>query len=501
MPRTKSKKKLTFEEQLRAEAAQEELARRQSAKTLDVLQEALPYQLDFIKHPSLRKCVCSERRGGKSFALALAQVDQCLRVPGSKCIYISLTNESCKQVMWSDIFETIFLKYNIQAVLTSKHEIEFANGSVIFLRGMDATPHQMHRARGQAFDLAVIDEAQDFTQDLKQIIHSVLKMTLAQRKACLIMAGTPGNKQGLHYWWQINKPESTENEWTRFAFHWKENTKVDPKSNMRVCDAIQEMVDADIARNPKIVETPEFKQEILGLWVIETSARIYRYEPEVNDIYQLPSPAYLKSARYILSFDIGYSPDPSTLIISCYNTHYDENYYVIQAETHPQMLTADLAKRIKMLDAEYKFQLIVGDSANLNIVSDLALTYGVPTTKADKPGKFAHQNMLNSDFITGNIKIYVPGCPGLSEQLQTVIWDNHGLLLGKHIEDPKYHNDLTDALLYGHFASRHHWYKAPKPKPAPLTNQQKYQELTNQLLKRNKPSGLFGVADFSEPNR
>ena len=492
----------TFEEQLELEVTKELLEQSGQDSPIDILAECLPYQLDFIRDTSDRKVVCSERRAGKSFMLALYIISICIAQPKSKCVYLSLTNEQCRQIMWADIFETIFYKYGIKADINAKHQILFANGSIIHLAGLDATPKQMQRLRGQAFDLAVIDEAQDFTQDLKQLIQSVLKMTLAQRQATLVMAGTPGNKQGLHYWYQICKENSNEIGWSRYRFHWTENTKTDPKSGLRICDAIQAMVDKDIAEDPLIVNTPEFRQEILGEWVIETSARIYRYEPIANDVYKMPTLDWYKGAKYILSFDIGYSPDPSTLIVQGWNPTVDNCYYVLSAEKHLAMVTEKLAARIKELDKQYKFQAMVGDSQNANIIADLNQTYGLNTIKADKPGKEAHMNMLNSDFITQKVKLYKPGCPGLSEQLQEVIWDRKQLLLGKRKEDPKFHNDLTDALLYGHHYSRHHWYKAPKPKIPFPNNMQMYNNITKRLMKRNKPATLLNAnIDWAEPNK
>jgi hypothetical protein len=487
---------LSYDQQLQLSIWEEELAKREKIIPPDVLSEALPYQLDFIKDPSLFKLICSERRGGKSFALALALVDMCISRSRAKCIYMSLDNKQCERIMWTDIFETIFVKYKIDAIKTSQYEIKFANGSIIYLHGIDASPNQKNKIRGQAFDLAVIDEAQDFNQDLREIIHNVLAATLAQTKAQLILAGTPGNKQGLHYWFTLNKTDSTETQWKRFKFHWKENVKEDPKSGIRICDAMQSVVDAKMKANPNIVLDPAFRQEFLGEWVIETSARIYRYEPSLNDSNSLPSADFLKTATYVLGFDLGYHPDPTALVIGCFNHKFDDRLYILQSEEHLEMITARLAQRIKELDKEYHFQSIVGDSANLNVISDLNITYGIPTIKADKLGKLAHQNMLNSDFITNNVSLYAPGTQLLSEQLQTVIWDKHGLMLGKHVEDSKYANHCTDALLYLHFYARHHWHTPMKEKAKPSKNSMT-ENIMKTLLKRNKGTPI----DFSDPNR
>ena len=172
-------------EKLIKKIAKQQLKQMENEVLPDVLKECLDYQLEFIKDPSKRKAVCGTRRAAKSFMLALYLINQAITVPKSKCIYMGLTNESCKQIMWTDILEVIFDKYHIQAECNSKYEIEFCNGSTIYLRGLDATPHQMNRLRGQKFDIGAIDEIQDFTQDVEQIIDGVLKMSLAQTGATL----------------------------------------------------------------------------------------------------------------------------------------------------------------------------------------------------------------------------------------------------------------------------------------------------------------------------
>lgn len=496
------KTKLSFEERLKVEAAQEVLATRANTPPVNVLQDCLPYQLQFINDPSKRKAICSTRRSAKTYCACLYMVHAAVQSPNSKITYLTLTNESAKRIVWKTIIEPICLKHNITVeLIDSKSEIRFANGSTIYLVGLDATPKQMNRLRGNAFDLGILDECQDFTQDLQEIYKGVLKMTLAQTGATLCMLGTPGNSMGKHYWWLLNQPDSQETEWKRFFFDWRHNTSVDPKSNRRVCDAIQEEVNRDLERKPLMIEDPAYRREIMGEWVIETDARIYRYEPKLNDIEEYLTPAFLKTATYALGFDLGYHPDPTSLVLGCWNTNYDGYLYILQAEEHHQMVTEDLAKRIKQLQEEYSLSYIVGDSANLNVISDLRRTYSIPTLKADKLGKLGHQNMLNSDFITNHIKLYRPKTTILATQLQTVIWSKQSLFLGKHTEDPKYDNHCTDALLYLHFFSRHHWYEAPKPKwnVNGLSHQDHYQQLTKSFIEHNQDH-LYNI-DFSEPNK
>lgn len=438
--------------------AQKELKRR-NVKPINVLEQCLSYQLAFILDPHKRKAICGTRRAAKSYAIALALINQAVTIPKSKCIYMGLTNESCKAIMWTDIIETIFDKYSIQAELNSKYEIEFDNGSTIFLRGLDATPHQMSRLRGNKFDIAAIDEIQDFTQDIETIIDGVLKMTLAQTGATLILGGTPGNNQGSHYWFQVNKPNSELTQWKLFHFNWKDNISIEPKSGLRVCDAIQATIDADIQRNPLIRLTTKFRQEVLGEWVIDSDARVYKIQPH-NMINELPF-NLLKGATYILSIDLGYY-DATAFVIGLYNKRFDSNLYIIESFKQTKLTISAVANFIKELKKKYNFTFHIVDSANAQAVEEMRQIYSLPLIAADKLGKEAHIALANSDFTTGNVRILRQTNLDLVQELETLIWDQKQLLQGKHKENASKENHLCDSFLYCHHFSRHFWFKKPE---------------------------------------
>jgi hypothetical protein len=67
------------------------------------------------------------------------------------------------------------------------------------------------------------------------------------------------------------------------------------------------------------------------------------------------------------------------------------------------------------------------------------------------------------------------------------------------VEDPSYQNDQADSFLYCHHFSRHLWYLPTKQKINFPNQQQQYDILSNRLLKRNKPQGLFAeVKDWAD---
>jgi hypothetical protein len=428
--------------------------------------------------------------------LALYLIHGALTIPRGTFAYYSLTNETAEQIMWKDILEVIITKYRLGIQLNSKHEMHFDNGSIIYLAGLDATPKQKHKLRGQKYNIAAIDECQDFQQDLYEVIHGVLKMGLAQTEGTLCMAGTPGDAQGSHYWWLVNKPDTLETEWKRYFFDWRNNTSIEPTTGKRVCDSVQEECERDIDRNPLIINTPDWQKEVEGKWVTATSARVYCYE-SVNAT-SLPLPLEFKTnAHYHLGFDIGFNPDPSAFIISAHNTKYDDKWRIIKSFKRTNMLTADIANEIKKLDAIYHFDSIVADAGALGkqIVADLNCTYGLRIEAADKAGKLGHINMINSDFITQDIIICEQDNRELIKEMLELIWDRAELLKdkgGKRIEDNRFDNHICDAMLYSYLHSRHHWWRAPKPKMTiEEANQKQRDDFVKQMISHNKPKNEF----------
>lgn len=478
---------MTYEQRL-AEKLLLQQANKQPEAVVDILQACLPHQKEFILDPSKRKYVLGTRRSSKSFMMAIYLLWGALSIPRGTFAYYALTVETAENIMWKDIFESIIAKYHLGIDLNSNHEMHFTNGSIIYLSGLDATPRQKAKLRGQKYNIVAIDECQDFYQDLDDIINGVLKMGLAQTGGTVILGGTPGVAQGNHYWWRINKPDTLETEWKRFFFDWRHNTSIEPTSGKRVCDAIKEETDKDIALKPLIVNTDKWKMEVEGQWVTSASARVYSFEPTDNATNTPFTNEWKVGAHYGLGCDLGFSPDPTSFVIAAYNTKYDDKWRIIKSYKRKEMLTADIANEIKRLDNQYHFESIVADAGALGkqIVADLNLTYGLRIEAADKMGKLGHINMLNSDFITQDIIIYQPDNEELVKELQELIWDRKKLLeLGKREEDSRFDNHCTDAMLYNYLHSRHHWWRAPKPKmTVEESNAKQQSDLISSLWKK-----------------
>lgn len=460
--------------------AEKELQRRQEELPPEVLSECFEQQLKFIHDPAKRKILCLPRRSGKSTALALYLINIAIHEPKAKLLYVNTTKAEAKNVMWHDIFETIINRKKIGAeLIDSKNEIRFTNGSIIFLHGVDATPKEMNKIRGKKYKLAVIDECQSYTQDLRQLVNQVMGPTLADANATICMVGTPGNMMGEHYWYQLNKPESQEKGWTFFTWSWKDNPHV--RENM------QKHINELVQHNPLVQNTPWFRQEYLGEWVPETDARVYKSE-DYNYIECLPN-NFTKGCSYILSLDLGFH-DATAFVVGAYNKRFDNNFYVIESQKISNLTITAVAKIIQNYRNKYKdlggLKTMVCDAANLQAVEEMRIVHNLPLLAADKYGKEAHIALMNSDFITKNLFIVQDSNQELIKELNTLIWDPKALLKGQHKEISTKDNHLTDALLYAHHASRHYWYNAP---PDPLPPEEEVLQQIEKQFGYKKPKG------------
>lgn len=426
----------------------------------NVLESAFKEQLDFINDPSHTKAACSSRRAGKSSAVGLYLVNECL-TKQTNVLYLARTKEAAENIMWTDVFDNILKKYEIKANPgTSKLQIKFDNGSILYLTGADASEGQMRKLVGKKYSLVVIDECQNFENDLNMLVHKVLMPTLADANGTICLVGTPGNNMtDASYWFKVATKK--EPGWSLHQWHWRQNPHV--KNNM------EKQIARMIEDNPLIVKTPFYRMEYENEWVPETDARVYQSQDyNFIDKHILPKWFY-NDCIYILSLDLGYY-DATAFVIGAYNLRYDNNLYILESFKQSGLIISSVANIIKDLQKKYKFSHIVVDAANTQAVEEMRQIHSLPLTAADKHGKEAHIALLNGDLITRNLYIIAETNKDLKHELDTLIWDQKALLRGQHKENAKYENHLSDALLYCHFFSRAYFFRAVTP-PLPFEEQ------------------------------
>src|SRR6267378_7703250 len=124
-----------------------------STRAPQFLDPAFPAQTTFISDPAKLKVVLCTRRSGKSYGAGLYLDREAYETPGVSCLYIALTRDSAKKIMWKDVLKPINRKLGLG---TRFNETELTatlpNGSVIYVLGVDSTEEEKQKLLGQRSD-------------------------------------------------------------------------------------------------------------------------------------------------------------------------------------------------------------------------------------------------------------------------------------------------------------------------------------------------------------
>lgn len=414
---------------LESRAILRELLRRK--KTPNLFNTAFDKQKEFINHPCRLKAALTTRRAGKSYAAGLYLFKEALMTDGVSCLYIALTRESAKKIMWRDILKQIDRFNHFGAAFNETTlTLTLPNNSAIYLAGADAKPDEMEKFLGMKNKLIILDEAGSFHQDTRRLVYSILRPTTVDLNGTIAMIGTPSDLINNSLFYDVTGSEK-EKGWA--VFKWS------ALDNPYIADNWKEDIDLQIANNPKIVETPSFRQMYLGEWYIDTSKLVYKFNREDNVYESLPT----GKLYYVIGCDLGYEDD-TAMVVCCYSDR-EPVLYVVECFNQKKMIVSDVANKLKQLQDKYNAGRIVIDNANKQAVEEMKRRYQLALTPADKTGKTDFIEIMNSDMICSKLKIKLPDCQPLADEWLNLIWDDRDF---KKQEHPACDNHLADACLY-----------------------------------------------------
>jgi len=414
-------------------------------------------QKDVAECEERKVAILTSRRAGKSWTICCIMVMQCLIFPNSRCLYLALTRENIKRIAW-EILQKLDKEYELNITFNKVSlTAVFSNGSSIECGGAKGTQEEAERYLGAAFNIVAIDEAGSFSFPLlKYLIDSVLIPTLidARPQGKLYLTGTPRSvMKGIFY-------DATTKDipgWSRFAW----NTSRNPYTSRQYLEEIQELK----AINPHVEEDPWFKREYLGQWAVEETELVYRFNPNINVINELPKQISINNYAYIAGVDIGWNDD-CAFVVGCYIKN-DPNFYIIDCFKKPQMLPDAIASQLQHYTKEYgEYIYIVADTGgggSKTITQELTYRYNIQINAAEKTSKADWIEIINSDFVSGKIKIIDKACRPLITELFELTWKEKPN--GDREENPALANHLCDAMLYAYRQAYHYIQNKPKEKP------------------------------------
>lgn len=397
------------------------------------------------------------RRSGKTYGACLKQCNDANKRPGSVHLFLGITLASAKRNCWEACFKDIDIRFDLKLKFNEVNStIRFPNGAIIYVVGADASDSQRKKMRGGKYRSIIVDEAQDFSTDLDDLVKSILRPAVMDQLGWILLQGTPGQMPiGLFY--RITKDASAENpgEWDTIDVatetEWHGHTWSSAQ-NYRVADQLAQELASMVAINPRVRDTPTFQREWLGRWVTDMERRVYRYTPGLNDYTELP-PLRRDGWNYAIGVDLGFNDETTLCCIAWHDN--DHCAYVVESDGMDKMDITDAVEWLRSWMLRYPTSMVVIDGANKQAVEEMRRRHGLPLIAADKREKADFIGILNDAFVTGQLKIRKgtfdePQCEGLRTQMAHLSWDEKWFKRKIFKEDPKAPNDLCDSLLYAY---------------------------------------------------
>lgn len=398
---------------------------------------------------------CS-RRAGKTNGLAIRYFRTLEKHPKSQCVYLALTRDSARDIMWPVLHE-INDKYNQGCTfLESKLTMVHPNGAKLILLGADMK-NFIKRIKGRKFPGVGVDEAQDFGPHLQSLIDDVLTPSIADYEdGWLAMTGTPGPvPQG--YFFDVTRNGKygfSHHEWTLL-----ENPFMPYPSLF-----IKELC----AKREWPENHPTLLREYRNKWVLDVQALWIRYTEAINHYQALPNITPNKY-NYIVGIDIGFN-DADAIAVIAWHESTPNVYLVEEVITKKQGLT-ELVEQVQALQTKYNPDKLVIDEGGLGkkLAEEMRRRYQIPVQAADKHRKQENVEMLNDVLRLGKFKAKGASRFAQDSYLIQIDWDKS--TPDKIIIRKKPHSDIIDAVLYAFKESPAFTYEAPKPKLYPGTKE------------------------------
>lgn len=440
-----------------AQRAAKIIARRIKAKPLPItLKGDFPEQEAFILDKSRYLDTQCSRRAGKTNGLAIRFFKTLERHPKSQCIYLALTRDSAKDIMWPVLHE-INDKYNQGCTfLESKLVMVHPNGSKLALLGADMK-NFIKRIKGRKFPGVGVDEAQDFGPHLQSLIDDVLTPSIADYEdGWLAMTGTPGPvPQG--YFFDVTRNRKygySHHEWTIL-----ENPFMpDPAKFIRELCAKREWPE----------NHPTLLREYRNKWVLDVEALWIRYTESANHYQSLPLITPHKY-NHILGIDIGFNDADAIAVLAWHES--SPNIYLVEEVISKKQGLTELVEQVQALQAKYNPDKIVIDEGGLGkkLAEEMRRRYHIPVQGADKHRKQENVEMLNDVLRLGRFKAKGASRFAQDSYLVQIDWDKS--TPDKIVIRKKPHSDIIDAVLYAFKESPAFTYVAPAPKLIPGTKE------------------------------
>lgn len=458
-----------------------EVAARKGTKKYNTIELSsdFPSQNAFIQDSSRYIDAQCSRRAGKSNALALKFFKTMEKYPKSQCLYLSLTQDSARGIMWG-ILQEIDTKYKIGCSFTeSRLEVTHPNGAKLKLMGADLK-NFIKRLKGRKFPGVGVDEAQDMGPHIQSLIDDVLTPSIADyADGWLAITGTPGPvPQGYFF-------DVTNNKKYGFSHHaWTllENPYM-PQPGKFLSELKEKREWAD--------DNPTLLREYLNKWVLDVNSLWVRYNENINNFKELPKE---HKWHYIMGVDIGFK-DADAIAILAYADTSPTTYLVEELITTKQGIT-ELVDQMNTMHKKYDIIKVVMDEGGLGkkVAEEIRRRHGINVDPADKMRKQENVELLNDSLRLGKFKARKDTRFVQDSYLVQVDWEK--TTPNRIVIKKSPHSDIIDSVLYAFKES--YGFAHVKEKQGPKYGSKEWAEQQSTDMFEAELAGFQAEVDFNK---
>lgn len=439
-------------------------------RRFNVTQFLFDKQLAFVEDPSPYKVAVCSRRSGKTTACAAHLIHVALNKPGSNSLYITLTRDTAKKLVWKEL-----RRINREHDLKGKENetelsINFPNQSVIYLSGC-LNASEIEKFRGLALNLCYIDECQSFREYIRELIDDIIAPALIDYAGSLCLIGTPGPiPAGFFHECAVEQPAWSKHGWTMW-----DNPHLPKKSGV----VQQVLLERELKRRGVTQENPSIRREFFGEWVLDSDSLLLHYDATRNDFGAMrPNTTY----NYILGIDVGFEDSDALAVLAW--SEQDPNTYLVEEIITEKSDITTLANQIHELQTKYNIPKMIMDMGGLGkkIGEELIKRFLIPVEAADKARKMENYALLDDALRTGLFKAKKDS--RFAKETYLVEIDRDKTTPESIKVSSRFHSDIIDAVLYAFKVSYSYTYKPPEPPKPKWGTKEWADQQTNEMFEK-----------------
>lgn len=416
-------------------------------------------QLKFVQDPRPYKIAVCSRRSGKTIACAADLIDTALRHKEVVCLYITLSRNNAKKLIWPEI-KKINRKYNLGGIEDATElSIQFPNGSFIYLSGAkDAS--EIEKFRGLALKKCYIDECQSFREYIEELIDDIITPALLDYAGTLCLIGTPGPIPAGYFAevaGVVKDKQKASESWAHHGWTFFDNPFIKEKSGM----SHEDLLGRELRRRGVSADDPSIQREFFGRWVLDSDSLWIKYNKDINHYDKLDVSRH--KYTYIMGIDLGYNDADAIAVLAYADT--DPNTYLVEELVADKQGMTELVQQIRALEAKYAVSKMVIDEGGLGkkLAEEMRRRHALPVQPADKARKQENVAFLNDALRSGRFKAKYDS--NFAKDSYLVEIDRAKSTPDKIKLTTDYHSDIIDAVLYAFKESPAFSYVEPVKKP------------------------------------